>query len=225
MSRKAAALAEELGCTYTSDNAVVAQNCTTLILGVTPKILPQVLNQIKRYITSEHLLISLAASFTYADFYKILPADTQVVIGVPNLPVEYNAGITTLAHNHILTDANQKQTHQLFKAVGATTQVDESKLNISTVLAGCSPAFYAVFIEALADAGVLYGLTRNEAYLLAKQAALGSARMLLDGHMQPATLKDNVASPGGITIKGLAALEEHGLRNSVIQAVKKSSGF
>lgn len=223
-SRKAALLAEELGCTYTADNAVVAQNCETLILGVIPKILPQVLNDIKNYLTSDQLLISLAASFSYADFYKILPASTQLAIGVPNLPVAVNAGITAIAHNHILTDENNKKVTKLFKSVGITTQVDETKLGISTIISGCSPAFYAMFIEALADAGVMYGLTRNEAYLQAKQAALGSAQMLLQGNMMPAALKDNVASPGGVTIQGIAALEEHGLRNAVMQAVKKAKG-
>lgn len=223
-SRKAAALAEELGCTYTPDNAVVAQNCDTLILGVVPKILPQILSEIKKYITSDHLLISLAASFTYADFYKILPADTQIAIGVSNLPVAFNAGITSIAHNHILTDENSKKVNKLFKTVGITTQMNEDKLPASTVIAGCSPAFYAMFVEALADAGVMYGLTRSEAYLLAKQAALGSAQMLLQGNIPPAALKDNVASPGGMTIKGIAALEEHGLRNAVIQAVRKAKG-
>ncbi|MGL4667047.1 MAG: pyrroline-5-carboxylate reductase [Saezia sp.] len=223
-SRKAAMLAEELGCAYTADNAMVAQNCDTLILGVTSKILPQVLGEIKKYLTSDQLIISLASSFGYDDFYKILPSDSQIAIAIPNLPVAFNAGITAIAHNHILTDENNKKVTKLFKAVGTTTQMDESKLGICTVLAGCSPAFYAMFIEALADAGVMYGLTRNEAYLFAKQAALGSAQMLLQGNMLPATLKDNVASPGGMTIKGIAALEEHGLRNAVIQAVKKATG-
>lgn len=223
-SRKAALLAEKLNCTFTPDNAIVAQNCETLIFGVSPQILPKVLGEIKKYITTEQLLISLAASFTYDDFYSILHSDTQIAIAVPNLPVAYNAGMTTIAHNHILTDANNRKVTHLFERVGKITQIDASKLAISSVLSGCSPAFYAMFIEALADAGVMYGLTRNEAYLIAKQAAFGSARMLLDGNMPPAELKDDVASPGGITIKGVAALEEHGLRNAVIQAVKKSCG-
>lgn len=223
-SGKAQSLAQELDCKFTNSNREIVKNSDILILGVIPKIIPQVLNEIKDDIRPDQLLISLAASFSYDDFYGILPDTTAIVRAIPNLPVAVKAGVTSLAWHPHLSAEQVKTVKMLFEAVGAVIDVEEGKLNVASALSGCSPAFFAMFIEAMADAGVMYGLNRKDAYFLAEQAALGTAKSLLDSGQIPAILKDDVASAGGVTIKGIAALEEYGMRNAVIQAIKASTG-
>lgn len=222
-SGKTQELANKLKCIYASSNTEVAKKCNHIILAVTPQVLPHVLKEIAASISKDTLLISLAASFTIADLEAHLPAKTQIIRALPNIPVDVCAGMTALCASSSIKRSSLNAIRHMFESVGKTLFVEENKLPISSIVAGCSPAFTALFIEALADAGVMYGLSRDEAYLIAKQAALGTAQSLLEQEIHPAEFKDMVASPGGITIRGIAALEQNGLRNAVIQAVKAAN--
>ena len=95
--------------------------------------------------------------------------------------------------------------------------MDEKLINAVVCVSGRSPAYVYLFLEALADSGVKYGLPRKMAYEMAAQAVLGSAKMLLETGQHPGALKDQVCSPGGTTIEAVAALEENGFRNAVMK--------
>lgn len=217
-------LATQLQCQFVASNAFTALNAEILILAVVPQIMPQVLGEIREHVSPETLVISVASSFTLTALQQILPAGKGIVRAIPNMPVAIGAGVTAMSATAQTSDEGRSLAQHLFEAVGKTVWVDESKLEIASTVSGCSPAFVAMFIEALADAGVYYGLSRNEAYLLCEQATMGAAQMLLQEQLLPAALKDSVASPGGTTIAGITALEQFGLRNAVIQAVKAIGG-
>ena len=106
----------------------------------------------------------------------------------------------------------------IFEACGRLEVVDERMMDAVGCVSGCSPAYVYMFIEALADGAVKYGLPRAKAYQMAAQTVLGSAKMVLETGKHPGQLKDEVCSPGGTTIAGVSALEEWGFRNAVIKA-------
>lgn len=222
-SDKTQQLAAALNCHFCPTNKDVVEKADIIILAVIPRILPQILDEIKPYITANQLIISVAASFTLEQIYQHLPSQIAVARAIPNIPSEVCQGMTAISIAQQLNAAQREQVKQLFLAIGKIAIVEEKKLEICGTVAGCSPAYVALFIEALADAGVIGGLSREEAYLLSKQAVLGAASVLLAEDMLPTELKDRVSSPGGTTIRGVAALEKFGLRNAVIEAVKASA--
>lgn len=115
--------------------------------------------------------------------------------------------------------ADPKAVTQLLEHTGKVLEIQENLMDIATGIAGCGPAFVYVLIEAMADAGVAGGLFRDQAYALAAQTVLGAAKMVQESGQHPAALKDAVCSPGGLTIKGVLALEKYGFRHSIEQAV------
>lgn len=222
-SGKTQQIAKDLGCRFCLTNRDVVEQTDIIILAVIPRILPSVLEKIEPYLSGNQMIISTAASFTMAQIQEILTSHQAIIRAIPNIPSRVCQGMTAISPAKQVTNEQLKIVKQLFMAIGKIAIVDESKLDISSTIAGCSPAYVALFIEALADAGVLAGLTREEAYLMSKQAVLGSASVLLAQSMLPAELKDGVCTPGGTTIRGIAQLEKYGLRNAVIEAVKASA--
>ena len=108
----------------------------------------------------------------------------------------------------------------MFAALGAVKELPSHLMGIGGAISGCGPAFCALVIEALADAGVKYGLPRDAAYLLASQTLAGTGRMQIETGMHPGAIKDGVCSPAGTTIRGVEALERAGLRAAMLDAVQ-----
>jgi len=121
------------------------------------------------------------------------------------------------------TAAHLARAEELFRAVGRAMVLDEKHLDAVTALSASGPAFLYVVLESLAEGGVKVGLPRNIAIELAAQTALGAARMVLETGEHPALLKDAVTTPAGCTIDGLLALEEGGLRVTLIKAVVEAT--
>lgn len=217
--RTAAILQKELHYNLCQSNSEVAKKVDILILAVTPQIMPTVLNEIKEAIMPGTLLISLAAGMEFSEYTKLLNEKIKLVRAIPNTPVSIQAGMTAVSYNDQIGSSECDKTEALFQAVGEVVEVSEAQLNSAGTVSGCSPAFIAIFIEALADGGVLNGLSRKQAYLLAEQAILGTAKLALLSGDHPGIVKDDVCSPGGSTIKGVVALEQFGFRNAVIQAI------
>lgn len=218
-SDRARRLAEELGVRFCRSNAEVAKNSDRLILGILPSIMKEVLLEIRESVSPDTEVISLAASFPLSDLQRTLGADAKLARALPNLPVAVCSGMTAVSFSPSLKEAERSGIRSLFESVGRAAELSEDKLAIASAISGCSPAFVAVFAEAMADAGVYYGLSRKEAYLFSEQAISGTTSAILSEGILPAEFKDRVASPGGTTIKGLAALEQYGFRNAVIQAI------
>lgn len=212
-------LQKQLKFTLCLSNVELVEKAEILILAVTPTIIPTILTEIKEVIQPDTLIISLAASMLIQDYITILGSKVKLVRAIPNTPVSVLAGMTAVSYSESITEQDRDEVEELFQAVGEIVEVAEVQLASASTLSGCSPAFIALFIEALADGGVLNGLSRKQAYLLAEQALLGTAKLALITGQHPGELKDDVCSPGGSTIKGVVALEKHGFRNAVIQAI------
>lgn len=209
----------ETQVSYVPTNAECANSCKYVVLAVKPQYYPTVLKQIRYAVTPEHVIISLAPGITIASLKEVLGSDRRIVRAMPNTPALIGEGMTGLSfRKEEFSEEELSVVHKLFGAVGNCADVEERLMSAVVCASGSSPAYVYQFIEALADGAVKYGMPRKEAYLFAAQAAAGAAKMVLETGEHPGALKDKVCSPGGTTIAGVAALEEHGFRNAVLKA-------
>ena len=217
------AFAKETGSTLRSSNIELVEFAEVLFLAVKPQHVDEVLNEIAGKITPNHLLLSIVAGVTLSRLEAGFPPGTRVVRVMPNTPALIGASASAYALGKAASTEDAKLAHNLLSAVGMAVQLKESLLDAVTGLSGSGPAYVYLAIEALSDGGVAAGLPRDTAIKLAAQTVLGSARMVLETGLHPATLKDMVASPGGTTIEGLHELEKGKLRATLINAVRAAA--
>lgn len=139
---------------------------------------------------------------------------------MPNTPALVAEGMTAVCPNANVTKQELSNVMLMLQSFGKAEIMPEGLIDAVTGISGSSPAYVFMFIEAMADAAVMYGMPRDKAYLFASQAVLGSAKMVMESGRHPGELKDMVCSPGGTTIEAVAELEKTGLRASVISGVK-----
>ena len=209
----------ETQVTYTQSNAECANSCKYVILAVKPQYYPQVLKQIRYAVTEEHVVISLAPGITIEQLKESLGSDRRIVRAMPNTPALIGEGMTGLSFlAEELTGEEIDMVHKIFGCAGKYADVEERMMSDVVCASGSAPAFVYQFIEALADGAVQFGLPRAQAYTFAAQAVAGAAKMVLETGKHPGELKDQVCSPGGTTIAGVAALENAGFRGAVLKA-------
>jgi len=234
-AEKARAAAAALGTEVYNSNIEAAVEGNFIFLAVKPQMLTEVLKEIapivQKRLADGHapVLVSMAAGWTISRIQAVLMDGTVLMDGavkvpiariMPNTPALISKGLIALAASPELSEKNIAELETMLKEAGTVDRIDESYLNAVTGLSGSGPAFVYLFIEALADGGVLAGLPRDKALLYAAQTVFGSAAMVMETGKRPGELKDMVCSPGGTTIAGVAALEGGAFRSSVIQAVK-----
>jgi pyrroline-5-carboxylate reductase len=164
-------------------------------------------------------VLSIAAGVTAATIQEAVGPDVAVVRAMPNTPAVVGAGASAIAPGSTATEADLDWAESILDAVGVVVRVGEDKLDAVTGLSGSGPAYVFVLAESLIEAGVLVGLTREVAEVLAVQTILGSGELLKSSDEHAAALRAAVTSPGGTTAAGLRALEAGGLRSSVLDAV------
>jgi pyrroline-5-carboxylate reductase len=164
-------------------------------------------------------VLSIAAGVTAATIQEAVGPDVAVVRAMPNTPAVVGAGASAIAPGSTATEADLDWAESILEAVGVVVRVGEDKLDAVTGLSGSGPAYVFVLAESLIEAGVLVGLTREVAEVLAVQTILGSGELLKSSDEHAAALRAAVTSPGGTTAAGLRALEAGGLRSSVLDAV------
>ena len=210
---------EETKVEYADSNAECANKCKYLILAVKPQYYEEVLKEIRYMVTSKHVLISLAPGKSIEELKLNLGKDKRIVRAMPNTPAMIGEGMTGLScMDGDLSDIEGNVLLQLFGACGKVAFIDEKLMDAVVCVSGSSPAFVYLFIEALADSAVRYGMPRKLAYVFAAQAVKGAASMVLETKEHPGVLKDQVCSPAGTTIEGVAALEEAGMRDAILKA-------
>ena len=181
------------------------------------------LREIAAAVDGTKLIISLAAGVATRTLREHLGRPARLIRVMPNTPALVLEGATAIARAEGLEAGDLEIAQALFGAVGRVVVLDEDHLDAVTGLSGSGPGYIAIVIEALADGGVKMGLDRATAMTLATQTVLGSARLILETGMHPGQLKDMVASPGGTTIAGIAALEDGGIRRTLISAVERAT--
>jgi len=183
-----------------------------VVLAVKPQILGEVLAALAP--AGRELFVSIAEQVAGA---------IRVVRAMPNVPALVREGMTALALGDGVSEDDSRLARAVFEVVGRVVLVEERMMDAVTGLSGSGPAYVFQAIEALADGGVMMGLPRQTAELLAAQTVLGAARLVLESGVHPAQLKDRVASPGGTTIAGLHQLEQGGFRAALMAAVEAAT--
>lgn len=196
----------------------IMQQCRYVVLGVKPHQLPALCAQLAPMAQPGQIFVSMAAGVEVACIESVL-RDAAVIRIMPNTPCAVGAGMITYCLGRHCPRAVAGEFLQIMRAAGEFDEIDEHLIDAASAVAGCGPAFAAMFIEALADGGVQCGLPRAKALHYAQQMLLGTAQLAMAGGEHPGKMKDNVCSPGGSTIAGVAKLEEKGFRGAVMQAV------
>ncbi|WWR16166.1 pyrroline-5-carboxylate reductase [Lachnospiraceae bacterium JLR.KK008] len=212
-------MAEKYGIRTTLDNRAVAESAEVLILAVKPQFLETVIGEIRDSIREETLMITIAAGKSLGWYEEKFGKKIRLVRCMPNTPAMVGEGCTAVCANENVTEEQLEAALDLLGSFGHTCVIREQQMDAFSAVAGSSPAYVFLFIEALADGAVAAGMPRSQAYEAAAQAVLGSAKLLLESGRHPGDLKDMVCSPGGTTIQGLRVLEERGMRGAVIDAI------
>lgn len=220
-TNKAKAVEDELGVTFVEDNISCVKNAKYIILAIKPQYYQNVIDEVKNEVSKEHIIVSLAPNITINELIERFGKDIRVLRVMPNTPAMVLEGMTAGCYsNHEFLDEEKEILQQFFRSFGDFEIVEENLISAVICASGSSPAYVYMFIEALADSAVRYGLPRDKAYKFAAQTVKGSAQMVLETGEHPGKLKDNVCSPGGTTIAAVEELERCGLRNALFQAAK-----
>lgn len=201
----------------------VSSQCKILLLAVKPTTLKSLGDKIRFHIPEGTIIVSIAAGVSIEDLKKYFGVNKLYVRVMPNTPALINEGMSAIVPDKTVHIDDTKKVIEIFKSIGRIAIMEEEKISVFTGSASSMPAFVYMFIEAAAEAAVNHGFNRKEAYEYISQAIIGSAKMVLETHMHPGELKDQVTSPKGSTIKGVMALEREGFRNAVIQAVEEAT--
>ena len=215
---KLAAFQKE-GVFTSADNRDIADRAEVIIIAVKPNIYPLVLRELKGY--QGKVFVSIAPGISIHSMEEQLFNGAKIIRTMPNTPAQVNAGMTVLCKSVSVTEEEFSYVRKLFDTLGKTLELPEKLMSASVAVNGSGPAYVFMMIEAMADAAVLFGIPRKEAYQLAAQTVAGSAEMVLETGKHPAELKDMVCSPGGTTIEAVAVFEQKGFGGVVIDAMKK----
>lgn len=212
-------LAETCGALAVASAAEVAAESDVLVLAVKPHVLASVVPALKEEIAGKKpLVISIAAGKTLAYLAELLPAGTPIARVMPNINAKIGAATNGMCVNGFVTEEQKAIVRGMFETIGTVIEVDENQFGIFTVLAGSAPAFAYLYMDALARAAVKAGMPKKQALEIAAATVEGSAKMVLESGEHPMALVDQVCSPGGTTIEGVAALQANGFEAALTKA-------
>ena len=215
-------LAEGLEAVYT-DNNTLAASCDRIFLAVKPHLMKGMLAPLQEILAEKKpLLITMAAGLELATIRDFVGCDLPIIRIMPNTPVALGKGMIAYCRNELVTDEVLESWLSDMRDCGRLDELEERLIDAASALSGAGPAYMYVFLEALADGAVACGIPRAKAYEYAAMTMSGAAEMVLATGQHPGALKDAVCSPGGSTIVGIRALEDHGFRGAVMDCVIKS---
>jgi pyrroline-5-carboxylate reductase len=215
--------ARELGETYgidsTLSNADAVAWADVLVLTVKPQDMEVLLSQIREHVTPEQLVVSFAAGIRTSFVEKHLPDGVHVVRVMSNVAVLVDEAMSVVAAGSNAEDRHLEVAEELLGYVGKVIRLKEVHLDAITATSGSGPAYFFLLAEAMIEACILLGLSRDVATELIIQTMLGSAKMLRDTGKHPVVLREMVTSPGGTTIAAIRHLEEAGVRAAFLNAI------
>jgi len=212
---------KQYGVHTTTNNLEAVTRAQIIIYAVKPQIMASVLNETAAKLDMSKLIISIAAGVPMEAIESFLNKKLRLIRVMPNIAAAVKEAATAVAAGKHASEEDIKLAMTIFESIGRCVFIPENYLmDAITGLSGSGPAYIFLIVEALADAGVKVGLSRQEALFLSAQTVLGAAKMLIETQEHPGQLRDRVTSPGGTAIAGLATLEEGGLRTTLIHAVE-----
>ena len=222
-AEKAKKLAVTLDVTAVT-NREVFERADIIFIGVKPHQIQKLLEENNEILEKREsiILISMAAGVTLEQLELMTDTRHRWIRMMPNTPLQVEEGVISFSLGKNVTTSYKEEFVRLLQSAGLLIELPEAQIDAATALAGCGPAFVYIFIEALAEAGVSMGLSREVAMQLATQTVKGSASMVGETKEHPAVLKEKVCSPGGSTIAGVISLEQTGFRSSVIEATRRA---
>lgn len=221
-SEKICATHAARGCKICISSSELCKDVDMIVVAVKPQYASSALNGLEMSIEGK-AVVSVMAGITTTRIREMIKSNIRVLRTMPNAPAFVSAGAFVLCDDTDFSCEERIFIEHLFNSIGTVEWMNENLIDTACGLSGSGPAFVALFIEALADGGVLEGLPRLTAYHLAMQTVYGSAKMLLETDMHPGQLKDMVSSPAGTTIIGCQVLEERGFRAAAINAVQAAT--
>ena len=219
---KAEALSQALSCRVATATEV-AESCDLVFLGVKPQMMAGLLADLQPALERRKTpvtLVSMAAGVSMAQIRAMAGGDYPVIRIMPNTPVAVGQGVVLYDQTENVSVEAKTLFLTAMGTAGLLDPLEERLMDAGSAVAGCGPAFADLFLEALADGGVLCGLPRAKAQAYAAQMLLGAAALAMETELHPGQLKDAVCSPGGSTIAGVKTLEQFAFRAAVIDAVE-----
>ena len=221
VTEKAEALAGEYGLKVFGSENEIAEKCDKVVLSVKPNVFPVVLGKIDGELKKNNpLIISIAAGKTIDFISGCLSYDAKIVRVMPNINAKVGAAVSAYCGNENVSETELNFVKELCESFGIAVNISENLFSVYSAIGGCSPAFSYMFIDSLARAAVKNGMPKNVALEVAAGAVMGSAKMILESKEHPWALVDQVCSPGGTTIEGVASLQSDGFESAVMNAVQ-----
>lgn len=213
--------ADRFHIAVTDDNRSLVENSYIVILAVKPQQFTEVCGGIADLVQERHLIVSIMAGVSTASIEAMFPERSiRVVRAMPNLPVHVGAGMAGICKGKHAEDVDLLRAQRIFDAGGRCIVIeDEAQMDAVTAVSGSGPAYFYYFVEAITEAGVRAGLTRQQADILAKQTCLGAARMMLESGEPPATLREKVTSPGGTTQAAIKSMGDSAVFDKIVDGI------
>jgi pyrroline-5-carboxylate reductase len=217
---RAAEIRERHGVEATTSNADAVAGAAVVVVAVKPQDIDALLASIRDAVTPEQTVLTVAAAIPTAYIEERLAAGVPVVRAMPNAPSTVHEGMAGLAAGAHATDEQLAVAEDVLTHLGRVVRVPESAMDAVTALSGSGPAYFALLAEAMIEAGILLGVSREISTTLVVQTMLGTAKQLRDEGMHPVELREAVTSPGGTTIAAIRELEQAGVRAAFLNAIQ-----
>src|SRR5262245_9610752 len=217
---RVAELHERPSVEATLSNADAVSGAGVVVLAVKPQDFETLLDSIREVVTEGQTVLSVAAAIPTAFIERRLPPQVPVVRAMPNAPATVHEGITGLCAGAHASEEQVGLARDVLAHLGPVVRVPEAYMDAVTAVSGSGPAYFALLAEAMIEAGILLGLSREISTQLVVQTMLGTAVLLRDEEMHPVELREAVTSPGGTTIRAIHELEQAGVRAAFLNAIQ-----
>ena len=202
------------------DNVAAAASASIVVIAVKPQDIDDLLSEIGPGLTPEQTVVSVAAAITTAHIEKRIAAGVPVVRAMPNAPATVHEGMAGVCAGAHAGEEHVALAEELLGHLGRVVRVPENLMDAVTAISGSGPAYFALLAEAMIEAGILLGVSREISTTLVVQTMFGTAKQLRDEGMHPVELRESVTSPGGTTIAAIRELEQAGVRAAFLNAIQ-----
>jgi pyrroline-5-carboxylate reductase len=217
---RAAELRSRYDIPVTLSNADAVSGAAIVVIAVKPQDIERLLGEIGGLLAPEQTVLSIAAAIPTATIERHVAERVPVVRAMPNTPATVHEGIAGICAGEHAGEEHLAAAEDVLSHLGRVVRVPESAMDAVTAVSGSGPAYFALLAEAMIEAGILLGLSREISTQLVVQTMLGTAKQLRDGHIHPVELREMVTSPGGTTIAAIRELERAGVRAAFLNAIQ-----